>query len=252
MSATRATATRLADAHRARQLQVRAQAARQIVDLWPGFDPDDITGSWARLEAPLVAIIQAAHGRSAGLAAAYYAADRQARRIPGTPRPVLAAPKTAEELAGWLEVAPRWAGTLTARGLPQVAERTLVTTVGRATRNALDGGRDTIFRSVAADRRAVGYARLTGATPCAFCAILASRGPVYKTERSAAVRADGRKYHDHCQCQPVAVYDRDDWPGADRSQEFREMWDQMEGHSNRDKINAFRRELYAQHSDDAG
>jgi len=247
MSVTR-TAGDLAAAHRAGQLQVRAAAARRVVDLWPGFDAEDIAGSWARLELPLIAIIQSAHGRSAGLAGAYYATDRQARGVPGTPRPVLAAPKTADELAGWLEVAPRWAGTLTARGLPHVAERTLVTTIGRVTRNALDGGRDTITGSVAADRQAVGYARLTGANPCAFCAMLASRGPVYKTERAATRIADGRRYHDHCQCQPVAVYDRDDgWPGQDRADEFRDIWDRTEGENNHAKMLAFRRELERPH-----
>jgi len=247
-SVRRPTAAGLTDAFRRAQLGVQARALKRLVGLWALFDADDIAASWTALEAPIIDAIQGGYAQSAELGAAYYSAFRELRSVPGDPTPVLAAAKPAEQLADWLEVAPRWAGAMTARGLPDVADRTLVVTAGTVSRNVLDGGRDTITGSVEADPRALGYVRVTGPRPCAFCAILCSRGPVYKSERTARYRAGGeeRRYHAHCQCLPAPVYGESDaWPG--RAREFRQMWDRAEGETNDDKMNAFRRELERPH-----
>lgn len=49
--------------------------------------------------------------------------------------------------------------------------------------------------------------------PCGFCAILASRGPVYSSAERAGQRVD--KFHDNCRCDVVPVYTSKDWPGKD-------------------------------------
>lgn len=59
----------------------------------------------------------------------------------------------------------------------------------------------------------IGYARvLSGAEDCGFCAMLASRGPVYKKD-TVVRRRDGRRYHDHCDCVAVLVVEGQDWEG---------------------------------------
>lgn len=65
-------------------------------------------------------------------------------------------------------------------------------------------GRDTIQRSAAADPANPGWARVpTGATTCAWCLKLASRGFVYESKESAVSRSDGGRYHHACDCTPV-------------------------------------------------
>lgn len=68
--------------------------------------------------------------------------------------------------------------------------------------------RSTLQRSAAAAGGA--WARVpSGAETCSFCLMLASRGAVYETARSAG---EGRKYHGDCDCVPVLTRSDDDLP----------------------------------------
>ena len=112
----------------------------------------------------------------------------------------------------------------------------LVTASGSAVRHVLNGGRETLLTLVEADETALGWARVTDGDPCAFCAMLASRGPVYKSAATA-----GFKPHDNCACVPEAVFARTaDWPGDAR--EYQKLWySATRGYSGKDAVNAFRR-----------
>jgi hypothetical protein len=104
-----------------------------------------------------------------------------------------------------------------------------------AVRLALDGGRETLLDTMRDDQRALGWARSASGNACAFCAMLASRGPVYKEDSA------GFQSHDGCGCTPEPVFDEDaDWPAGSR--EYQQMWkDLTDGQSGPDAINAFRR-----------
>lgn len=67
-----------------------------------------------------------------------------------------------------------------------------------------DGARETIDDNVKSDPARPRYARHASANACAFCALMASRGAVYRSDTAAA----GRKWHSHCHCVAYAV-----WPG---------------------------------------
>ncbi|WP_367135802.1 hypothetical protein [Saccharothrix sp. HUAS TT1] len=75
-----------------------------------------------------------------------------------------------------------------------------------AERVAMNGARSTTWSTGQRDRRVLGYVRLsrTG-TPCGWCAMLISRGAVYRSEKSATY-ADGDKYHDGCHCYAELIY----------------------------------------------
>lgn len=73
---------------------------------------------------------------------------------------------------------------------------------GAVTRLVLEPNRETIVRSVAADKQAVGWQRNVRAEACKFCRMLAARGGVYKRE-TALVAA-----HDNCQCAAVPSWDQ--------------------------------------------
>ncbi|MFJ3952882.1 hypothetical protein ACIPXV_23050 [Streptomyces libani] len=117
------------------------------------------------------------------------------------------------------------------------------TTAAAADREVLRGGRDLLHRASAADPRTVGWARVTDADPCAWCAMLASRGAVYRSRDAAQLKGhagrnappvdpeDLEKYHNLCHCQVVPIYSRTDWL-PEQGEAFRELWDEAtEGHT---------------------
>lgn len=72
----------------------------------------------------------------------------------------------------------------------------------------------------------IGWARvLTGEENCPFCAMLASRGPVYSEETVLAREADRGRYHDHCDCVAVLVVKGRPWEGEDQFKELQDLWD---------------------------
>lgn len=118
----------------------------------------------------------------------------------------------------------------------QAKPAALVQASGAASRQVLTGGREATLTLVEADTEALGWARLTDSDPCAFCALMASRGPSYLSEASASF-----KPHDGCACIAVAVFSRSErWPG--KAAEYRRLYNQAaRGYSGQDAINAFRR-----------
>lgn len=211
-------AVQLTETHRQAQLAIRAALVADLLRIWGIFDPEDIGESWATLEAVLLAMIAAYGNLSAGLAAGYYEEFRAAEEIAGTPTPRLAPLAPADEVIGTLRlVGPTGARQLVAAGRADVATVTFTNVAGEASRQVLNQGRATLEESVAADRKALGWARVTDSKPCSFCAMLASRGPVY-SKQGGRFRA-----HGHCGCSLQPVYDRDQqWPG--RAEEFRQQW----------------------------
>lgn len=83
---------------------------------------------------------------------------------------------------------------------------------GLAIQSAQDGGRDVHSTIAAKDKRAIGYVRVhnpvNGSKPCAFCALLLSRGPgFYKSAESAGGQVGSvHRYHPNCRCSGTAVY----------------------------------------------
>lgn len=83
---------------------------------------------------------------------------------------------------------------------------------GALQRFVLYSSRDTVARNVARDPSNPRYGRVpSGTHTCAFCSLMASRGFVYYTRRSAGDlgRGVGDDYHDDCDCHVVAEWDAD-------------------------------------------
>jgi hypothetical protein len=270
---------RLTDAQRRAQLALRAAAARDVLEVWRRmFDVSDIEGSWARMEPAIEAITRDYRRRSSGLAVGYYQAHRTAEGVAGSFRPSLEPQPSREALRYSLgfygKVVPN---QLLRAGRPDVMQQAGVHLVGGVSRHVNNGGRSTLEQAIIEDNQATGWMRVTGPDPCAFCAMLASRGPVFKTGQSAlrvgrtmapeqarhrahagfgrlrGTRARDESFHDHCQCTaepqyiisdpwqerfPQAAEDRDLWDQAQR--EARDAGELRRGTSN-DALNAFRR-----------
>jgi hypothetical protein len=122
----------------------------------------------------------------------------------------------------------------------QVAEKNLV---AGAERLVLNQARETTVENVQRDRKARAWAREVRPGCCAFCALNASRGAVYKTRDSAGADINSKftgsgqfKFHNDCHCDVVPVF------GAfEMSATAREAKAVYENRGDGDALNAFRR-----------
>lgn len=236
------------------QLALRALTIRQIMALWPAFDPEDMDRTWPPLFQALAMLIRLRGRDSAAITSRYYQRFRQAEGVPGRYLPKMAADPAAEQVARSLGyVGPAKVEKLK-RAHAVLPENTnqlvLSSTMGATTRLVLDQGRRTLIDNVDEDSTALGYIRVSDGDPCFFCSMLISRGPVFSDETSQ-FNVDLSKFvgdnkfaaHDHCGCTAEPIFDRKTkWPG--RAQEFRALWDaSTEGLSGQRAINAFRRAI---------
>jgi hypothetical protein len=125
--------------------------------------------------------------------------------------------------------------------------------IGSGTVDALgmEGGRQAIDTAIRKDKRIKLVARGTGPDPCAFCAMLASRGFVYTGTTSGV--GDGtegeeiKKFHVNCHCYPIVrfVNTSDTLPPINAY--FQEKWYEVTAnYSGHDAVKAWRRWIYAQ------
>jgi len=105
---------------------------------------------------------------------------------PGSTFVVQPTPAASTALRESMQASVRWAFT---QPDPHAA------LLGSTERRVFDRSRDTIAGN--AHRERVKYARGASSTACAWCRMLATRGAVYKSEKSAV------KGHDRCHCVPV-------------------------------------------------
>ena len=119
-------------------------------------------------------------------------------------------------------------------------------------RIAMNGGRSAIWNYHDADPRCIGWIRvsLTG-TPCGWCAMQISRGPVFKGKWSDGFEyADGDKYHDNCHCVMVPVFSLEEYRTGDRyalNREYEALWPKVTaGHTGKAALTVWRRYIRQQ------
>lgn len=236
MAATEA-GTMLTEQHRVAQARLLATVAAQVAAVWPLFDLDDIDGSWPGVEQLLLAIVAVQGAQSSQLAAGYFQGYRFAETADIGAAVRVAAPPTIEAAIPSLRIlGPIGTKKLIAAGRPDPLATTFTNIVGDVGRQVLNQGRDTLVESVRADSKAVGWARVTSGRACSFCAMLSSRGPVYKAGTV------GFRAHGHCGCSVEPVYHVDAWPPS--ALKWRDEWQTAtQGRSGADARLAFRQHI---------
>lgn len=243
----------LTERHRRAQLQIKARTLRDLARIWSLWKVND-PKSFREFALAAGLLVHAYRGLSANVAAAYYRGFRAAEQIEGIAAPQLASAITPEEILASLYVTGRAMNGPPGDGISidTLRKDSYVRVSGALTRHVLNGGRQTILNSVAADRRARGWARITDGNPCYFCLTLASRGAVYKTEETAGFQA-----HDHCGCAAMPVFDGTVIPSLDQ---WRQIYDDAQRHgldtgllqhgqnSSKARLNAVRRYLAVPHT----
>lgn len=95
-------------------------------------------------------------------------------------------------------------------------------------RSVLNAGRDVTEAALQTDDRLIGYARASSTgTPCGFCAMLISRGPVYISKASASEKREGGQYHDNCRCYPIPVFSEEQYEFSESfalNREYSDLW----------------------------
>ena len=286
---------RLTEQHRQAQVANQQTFLAEFLNLWPllnVFDLDESAPGWVQA---VLRLIEAFREQSAELAVDYYHRYREieapeAPELPpvevgARPETIRAERRVARGNRGvsrarddtirldWRDAdrAARTSMIVTgpvnikakvkrAQPVEQASRAALVEAAGAAGRHVLTGGRQSLLRVIEGDEglELRGYIRVTDDDPCYFCAMLASRGPVFPSKWAAGgsnrrgsrnARAgvefvgDGSfKVHDHCACTVEPVYYTDTvWPG--RGAEFRQLWrDHIEDqYSGKNAIRAWRR-----------
>jgi hypothetical protein len=199
----------LAEAARRAQLEIRRQMLADVARLWPVLNfqhPDRTWPGWLRA---MSVVLGRYHGQSAQAGGLYYRAARQAAL--GDPGDVSLVKLAAAPADQWVTRALGYSAvgvyrkqTVDLGRAPDVAARAALTqTLGTSARIVQDGSRTTVVQSVHADDKAVGWYRITDGDPCAFCALMASRGVVYK---STTVNFEA---HNDCGCTSAPAFSRD-------------------------------------------
>lgn len=242
-----AAAQEAAQKYRGVQALLAARMAQQVLRVWRELmNPAKIDASWPAVRAALTPIVQQAREQSAVLARAAYA---DARRDAGIPEdgidPSGPLPLMIERLEASLDVTGpvEFKKAIAAGKTPQQAmDAAAVRMVGSTQYLALEGGRSVMQQSIDADERATGWSRITDNDPCAWCAMLASRGPVYKSGKTAGdPRQGGNRYHDACACQAWPAFTLDE-PFVGRAEDLYEDWlRETRGRGGKHAVNAFRR-----------
>lgn len=253
----RPESARLTELHRRAQNKVAADTVRLLDAAWPMLDPLRTAATqdrWLRVARP---IIRRQHRLSARVASDYYGRLRDLT-APGAERitPTLATLVDDTIDATLIATGPvRLHNPPVNQFWPTTVRLARSSTASSAARLVLSGGRDTVIGTVQADRTAIGWTRiLASSNPCPFCQLLASRGPVYRSEETATFQAHSGANGGLCRCQAAPAFVEGDlW--TEQSIDARLRYEaaieqaESEGQLNRgtanDRLNAFRRYLAA-------
>jgi hypothetical protein len=245
--------------------------SHELDQAWAMLDVHNLKGTLPRFKAAVTVLVQRYGKASMALASNFYLTQRREAGIAGSIRVQMADPATAEQVSKAIDSAtdglwkippadlmPAPTETPTVPSAPDnlppdtitdprdiedlvTAARTQVQ--GAAEKLAQDPARQTTLDTVQKDRKAKGWARipepsLSATGTCGFCALLATRGAVYKTKTTAEFQA-----HDGCKCHPEPVFTGTYVPSAqvmDWQQTYAEV---SQGRSGADARAAFRQSI---------
>ncbi|MBT2502986.1 hypothetical protein [Curtobacterium sp. ISL-83] len=214
---------RLTEANGLLQIRLAARAAGIGLSLWRELDPRNIDRSAIRWLAANTALASDFYTQSATTTATYIDRYRNAEGVGDTGpvvRPSFDAALTAQTL---LIAGPFRVKNLVGSGMTgsQALAAARGGYAGMLRRQVMMGGRETIDLTAAQDEQAVGWRRVSDGHPCAFCAMLCSRGPVYRSRAQAGddpVAGEGMRFHPHCGCHAELVYGS--WKPSEQEQGY--------------------------------
>lgn len=199
----------LTEANRVAQLALAAQSDRVARALWSRLDVADLDRSTPAWLGANVAAARRFFNDSVATARDYVE-EYRAAEIGATPGPIVEPEfDTADMRQTLLLAGPVRVKLLVKHGAsPDSAQAGAAKKFsGIMRRQVLSGGRQLVDLTTRDDSKAIGWRRVTDGNPCSFCAMLASRGPVYGSQqRAEGIAGSGLRYHGHCGCTAEIVY----------------------------------------------
>lgn len=190
-----------AEKHRAAIDDVVALAVAELVSEWPGLPTGDPLALRRELADLMLALIPDFAEMTGTLGADWYEDLRVAANAPGSYTAVLPdLPPTAQ-----IRNSAEWASTAAYAD----EQKALADAAEVVDRLLADVAREAVVANAERDPAPARFARYASASACAFCAMNALRGPVYRSEHAAA-----DKYHAYCRCIAVPVWRRSDYQEA--------------------------------------
>lgn len=233
------------------QAALGAALVTSIDNLASWLNPADLHSTYPNVRAGAAALTSQSAPAAVSLAADYYDDFRDSVNAPGRfVVPVIDAP-TMADLEEQIDIA---AADLLASidavvddlYLAEITAQIQAEIAGAMQAATADAGIEELFAAMEQDKAAKGWSRITRPGACSFCRMLAARGPVFLTERSANFRAhvttNGRGGTCQCTAEP--------WigPSYEPTAQVRAdvaLWDQItrEGFTGADARNEFRRRI---------
>lgn len=225
-------------------IAVRKDVIRSLVPLFSTLDEAELNRSFPGYERKAVEVIREGEVKASRLAVQFYAEHRAHEHARGDAPRLPAKLASPEQLRTNLFVTgPVEVKRALAQGasMDEAMKRGQAATSGAGSRIAANAGRYQVEDLALADPSATGWQRVIQSRhPCAFCAMLASRGAVYKGGRYPP----RSKYHYHCSCVVVPLF-----KGSKKHQQaqfYAAMWQEAtKGKRGKDAVNAFRKALAA-------
>lgn len=199
------------DIHRRRQVALATSADSEIRRAMGLLDVANIDASRAVWNDRMVGIV-AKYYKVSQIQAVKYLDVYWSLERPGGAGTIVAPSLDIAATSGVLDAAgPQGLKGRIGKGRTSFAAFNEVTTdVQREMRKMiLAGGRSAVRETGRADRRAVGFRRVSDGDPCTFCGMLVSRGPAYTSEARALASGNGDPYHKGCGCTVEIIYT--DW-----------------------------------------
>lgn len=199
------------DAHRESVNDAATLAVAALVSQWADLPLDDPEAMREVLADLLAELVDEYGSLAAVLGVDWYEALRVEAQVVEafTPMmPPLAPLAQIENLASYA-----------ASALYVDADKALADMAGITDRMVKQAERNAIEVNAERDPARVRWARSAQAGACAFCALLATRGGVYRTEDNAT------GYHDHCSCVPVPVWNDQPWDLPDYAEAWVDAYD---------------------------
>lgn len=184
--------------HRTAVDDIATLAVAELVTQWATLDleaPERMRDVFTDLLADLVETYAAAAG---AFGADWYEALRADSGVTGAFTAELPDLPDLEQLRG--------SASYAASGLYVDTEKALGDMAAIAQRLVADADRAAIAVNVDADEADPRWARVAQPGACAFCALLASRGPDYRTKDTATRTLSADRYHEHCGCVAMPVW----------------------------------------------
>ncbi len=224
-------------------------------------DLDDVDAWWQRVVESIVALIAAGWAVARELADVFLGehAAIEGREIV----PTLAEWSTERVLASLHATGPAAFKTSVAAGNTPTAARASMTNqlAGSSERLVMAGERETVEATIDDSDEIVGWRRVGDGDPCSWCAMLISRGAVYKSAASAGRvvgragrtrgnQALGSGYHDNDGCTVEPLYESEEEPTE--IADLQDQWDEVTaGKSGKDALNAWRQHWEHRNDDPA-